>query len=1368
MDRLIVPRTVTVVDGERRRSAPLAEFRSVRAYVLLGDPGAGKTVAFRAEREEHADGEFVTARRFVRREVDRVAEWEGKTLFIDGLDEVRAGSSDPRRALDQVLERLERLESPTFRLSCRAADWLGRNDPGEIVAGAGYEDVCVLYLEPLTPKDIHEILIDLGEPDVDGFRAKARDRGLEGLLDNPQLLGLLVKATRDGEWPEDRRGTLAIACRKLAREWNDQHRAGPRGDHNMPAARIIAAAEQLSALVLLSDRNHMSLDPTDDSDCFGPAEITGTDLPAVVRAVKSNLFEGRGDGRLAPVHHQVAEFLAARFLHSRIESGLSARRVLALMTGHDGIVVTKLRGLAAWLAAFDPASRWALVETDPVGVALYGDVSGFRSDEMERLLRAFAERADEIRPWNWPAPALDSLINEHSVALLTRYLEDDDRSQARRTVVGLLLHALSRVDRVSPCPGSLQRAIREASWDRWVRHYALRALLLNGGDKAPATLNALLDDLRDGRVEDRDGDLLGALLDHLYPVHLGPERIWDYLVPRGRPDDAGTYRIFWSTHLPNRTKGSELVALLGSLREQGGALREHLRDDWLRRMIRKLVRRALDNAGDHVSVSTLYDWLELIDFEELESTLVQTDEYLEVGKWLAARPELLKKLALEGLHRRVGIDADATCANHEGDGDREGSGRGGSADAHYHAFQIRWAIFRAGTPDEFAEWSLHQAVAIADTDTVIARILLDWSRPWGQDDSGPEPSIEEVRHATRGSPALRDEVARLLEGEKKSETREEEMRFRKEEDEYRRERRRQQEEFITYVRKQATELQKDRCPPGLLHRIAVAYHDFFHDQREATPRQRVLKLLQGHHDLADAAIEGFRRVVDRDDLPTLREVIRLNEQKLMSHYALPILAGLDANPDLLASRSPAEIARAAAFYYLTPLNVPGHPAWYRWALENEPGPISDALLKVTRSRVRRRRDCLYLWDLGRNVSYRDVVRLVVVPLLRAFPTRCTEPQVSALHAVLLAALRWRVDGLEEFVDQRAAKRDLDVSQRALWLATGLLLSPVRYVPQVAAFLEDGEEARSREIVRLLAPTEMDRLPMPWGTGELATMIRLLGSRYSPWMPEGCGMAGYIEEDRMKVEGLISSWATTLASRTNREASEALHSLADDPALEPWQYLLKGKRDEQVVARRDAIFVVPDLDSVQKTLSNKEPGNPADLTALVADKLEFLATEIRHGTTDDWRQYWREDKRRRLLGPRREESCRDALLSDLGRLLPGGVDAQREAVYTRGNKSDIRVFFDGHAIPVEIKKDYNAKLWSAVANQLVPKYTTAPESSGFGIFLVLWFGQGKTPVPPTGRRPKTPGELRARLEEQLTGPHRHKISVIVIDVSATGA
>ncbi len=1187
MARLIVPRTVTVVDGERSRSAPLEEFRSARAYILLGDPGAGKTEAFRVACEGHDDGEFITARRFIRKGTDRLSDWVGKTLFIDGLDEVRAGSSDPRRPLDQVLERLGRLGRPTFRLSCRAADWLGPNDLREIVSEAGYDDLRVLHLEPLTGTDIPRILADLGVSDVAGFLAEARGRGLRGLLDNPQLLGLLVKATRDGQWPEDRRGTLALACQELAREWNDEHRAAHRNAPPMSSARIVLAAGHLSALSLLSGRNLVSLDSSDDSEYLHSEDIFDGDQPALMRAVKSNLFESRFGGGFATPHRQLAEFLAAGFLQHRIEAGVPFRRVMALMTGDDGIVVTELRGLAAWLAAFDRASRLALVESDPVGVALYGDVSSFRSDEMEHLLHAFAERAGGVWPRGWPTVALTLMINEHAVAVLARYLNEDDRTEGRQGTVDLLLFALSRAAGARPCLKSLERAIKDATWNPVVRKSALQALLYHSGDEASSTLIRLVDDLRDGRVEDRDGDLMGTLLNHLYPVHLGPGQIGDFEAPES----------------------------------------------------------------------------------------ARTDEYLAVTKWLAERPELQKELALKGLNRRVGDAESAPGSHHQGADHQDDHGHA-RASAVYRATQIN--------------------------------------------------------------------------------------------NEYRKARQRKKKEFITYVRKHAVELQEGRCPPGLLHRIAVAYHDFSLDQRAATPQQRVLTLLQGDQDLAVAAMRGFRRVVDREDLPTLREVIRLNEQKQMSQYALPILAALDANPGLLESRSPAETGRAAALYYLTPVNVPGHPAWYRWALEHRPEPISEALLKVTRSRVRRRLDCNYLWDLGRNGSYRYVAQLAAVPLLRAFPTRCTEPQISALHLVLLAALRWQVDGLGAFVEGRAAKPDLDVSQRALWLTAGLLLSPERYADRIAAFLEDGEEARSRQVVRLLAPDEMVRLPMQWDTRVLAEMIKLMGGRYSPWRPEGSGMASVVDEDRWKVKGLIAAWATTLASRTSRHASEALHSLADDPTVEPWHYMLKCKRDEQIVARRDATFAVPDLRAVQQTLANGEPGNPADLAALVADRLERLGREIRHGSTNDWRQYWNEDDFGRPTRPKREESCCKALLAALQKELPGGVDAHRESVHSRDKRSDIRVFFNGHAIPVEVKKDSNRRLWSAVADQLIAKYTTAPEFSGFGIYLVLWFGQGKTPVPPTGRRPKTPEELCVRLEEHLADPHRHKIRVIVIDVSTTGS
>lgn len=1280
----VVPRTVTVVERDpggapgmgrgpqpRQRSAPLEESRSARAYVLLGDPGAGKTTAFQAEAGAEPDGsEFVTARRFISRSLEHHPEWRGKTLFLDGLDEVRAGRRDGRTPLDHILDRLEKLGRPDFRLTCRAADWLGSNDLREIVATAGYENVCVLQLDPLTDADISRIISSLGEENPGQFVGEASARGLGGLLSNPHLLRLAVKAMgtpvdagQTDQRPRGRLDLLKSACRALARERNDEHGAVHRASPGVSTKRILSAAGHVSALLLLSDRDFVSLDETDDPDALCLGSIDEGDRHALLRALKSNLFARTRDG-FAPVHRQLAEFLGARFLRDRIKSGLPASRVLALIAGEDGGVVTELRGLSAWLAAFEPASREALIQTDPIGITLYGDVGRFRQDEVEGLFDALAQKTDEIRPWSWPPVALASLIGPHTIGLLNRYLGDADRSEGRRAVVGLVLHALSGAEGVSVCRKSLEGAVRDAAWGQSVRDSALRALLHHS----------------------RNRDVV-PLLRSL--VARGPE-VWG---------DSGY------NHLP----------------------------DIADRLIQEMLK-----PGTDVPVPTLYDWLELVNSQRFHRG---ASGHSALCRWLAARPALQKEVALEGLGRHSG---------HE--------------DSQYRTWKVWQFVFRAGRPDDFPEWCLQQAIETAGNRMDTAVALLDWSGQWHDGDTGAGLSTEDVLAATAQIPELRRAAEKRIDAQRKHE-RLLQVREARQVD-YQHEQRRKESQFVGWMRGEAQAFREGMATPGLMHEVAEAYHGFFPKNRADTPRERVTMVLGGEADLADAAIEGFRRVAGRADLPSLRDLIRLNQQEMRSLLALPLLAGLDASePEWLDYRSSAEISRAAGVYLLTTLTGSSHPAWYQRALDVHPEAVAEGLVKVTRARIRGKRECLYLWALPRESVYASVARLAVFPLLRAFPTRCTEPQVSALHEVLLAAVRWEVDGVEEFIRKRLAKTDLDVAQRALWLAAGLCMSPEKYAAQVAEFVERGEEARSQHVVRFLAPDHMEQRRMSWGTGELKALVELLGSRYSPWRPESVGFAVPVE-DREKVESLIATWVGTLASRTDPEACAALQSLAENPELAAWHATLRDKRDGQVVARRKATFAVPNFAAVQRTLADREPASTADLAALVADRLEELGEHIGRNNTDDWRQYWNEDSHRKPTKPKHEESCRDALLSDLRLRLPEAVDAQPEARHARGNRADIRVSFRNHGIPIEIKKHSHPRLWSAVMDQLVAKYSVAPDSSGFGIYLVLWFGPDGTPVPPTGRRPKTPEALRERLEEQLSGRYRHKIRVIVIDVSGS--
>ena len=163
-----------------------------------------------------------------------------------------------------------------------------------------------------------------------------------------------------------------------------------------------------------------------------------------------------------------------------------------------------------------------------------------------------------------------------------------------------------------------------------------------------------------------------------------------------------------------------------------------------------------------------------------------------------------------------------------------------------------------------------------------------------------------------------------------------------------------------------------------------------------------------------------------------------------------------------------------------------------------------------------------------------------------------------------------------------------------------------------------------------------------------------------------------------------------------------------------------------------------------------------------DRLCELANKIRTGNTDDWRQHWNEPSNGDPT-PKHEDHCRDALLSDLRQRLPQGIDAQPEGQYANDKRADMRISGGTFQVPVEIKKNSHPHLWSALHNQLIARYTTDPDTDGYGIYLVFWFGKDRT-TPPSGTRPANAQELKEQLEATLSCEQARKISICVINVS----
>ena len=303
-------------------SLPLTSLRNHRAYVLLGDPGMGKTSAFDVEAEA-AGVKPIKAHDFIELNQENSA-WAGKTIFIDGFDETRAGAKDGRTPLGAIRGKLDALRSPRFRLSCRAADWFGSSDEAALQAlMPDGERIGVFNLDPLTDSDVEMILSDNhGITDPQAFMREAEKHRLSDLLKNPQTLQLLAKAVgADGSWPNTRQETYEMACRKLGAEFNVEHQAAQKNS----AANIddiCAAAGYLCALNLISDISAFSLMTIDGQPALGLDDIDAREKLPLHAVLHTKLFGSLSDGSFAPIHRSIAEFLAAKFIAGKIEKSL--------------------------------------------------------------------------------------------------------------------------------------------------------------------------------------------------------------------------------------------------------------------------------------------------------------------------------------------------------------------------------------------------------------------------------------------------------------------------------------------------------------------------------------------------------------------------------------------------------------------------------------------------------------------------------------------------------------------------------------------------------------------------------------------------------------------------------------------------------------------------------------------------------------------------------------------------------------------------------------------------------------------------------------------------------------------------------------
>ena len=1324
--------------GDKPREMPLSALRDEPAYLLLGDPGAGKSTALWHEASINSHDKYLRA----------VALLQGAELpengiaFIDALDEARAGGGDQFTPVNTLLKRLRAQGVQRFRLSCREMDWYGDSDRASFEALPPAGGLAVATLLPFDEQDLIALIGHEGEADPAAFIHWARELGLDALLANPNTAKLLVKAKRQSGLLQSKQDVYRLACQALVKEDNREHaartkRERPRDDELLDAAGALCSAMLLSGVGAVGyGEGPFSNEVLDWSALPTALPVSSVALQA---ALSSRLFSARvgTDREMEPAHRTVAEYLAARYLSDRLRNGLSVRRVMA-MTCVDGRVVSSLRGLNAWLATLCDTHRSDFIAADPLGVALYGDALAFSQRHRQQVFESLAREAQQtehFRMGHWHATPNAALASTDMAPYLAGLMDSVDRSDAHLALLDIVLDLLYGAKTMLGLAQPLEAMLCDDSYPMGLRDTALRIWMsVEADDQKCLELLARL-----GQKIPRPDRLLQRLVGHLYPTSIGLGDAFQYVTP---PDayDTSSWAIEWNVQIAVETPDSMLPAaaeaMLTALRMQApdGA---HRPDSCTPRLLLRLLRVH----GDAATPAQLCEWLSLLlapggDWLRWDSW--DSEHKMALTEWLSDRPAVYKAVVWH-LILQVPDSDDAAVRRHFNSLD----------DRMLYATPPNdlglWLLQQArdsGRPN-VRRYALRRALNCLQNDQANEGLSLESVEAWCVEIAANCPEVFTWKEA---------ELSCEIDGNRWKTDQLANRALRQAEFEARR------EQWLQPYRAQPLLTAREPTPTGLFRQLAAVYLGRVIEIRGDTPQARLARFFADDSSLIEQANADLRLAHLQADLPDARDILRLENES--RRYAVSdaclIGAKLQYGDDPSAvSHWPDALASRLLAFHLTG-GSQDDPPWLATLIDDRPDLVTDVYLRYITGRLRAGHSYLHgLHRLDHDADFAPITARIMLPLLLAWPLRSSAEQAHVRQQVHDTAWAFLLpDDLELLAAQKLAARSLDSAQRVHWLAVQTVLLVPNAMQGLLAEL-DRSEASCDELLALASLPglghQLEQLPLQ----TQSTLWQRLARRVQP---------EYFPRDA------VTGWLSRLAARAGTAANDALNTWLADDRLQAWHKRLRALRYQQRAITRDSQYQPANTAAVAQMLANLGPASVADLQALLLDRLDPLASDIRGGDAHLWTQFWW-DKGASL--PKDENDCRNVILHSLrANLTRLNIDITPEQIKLDASRCDLQVTCMANGkrslIPIEIKRAFHADLWTAMRTQLIDRYAQDPAVEGYGIYLVLWFGPGnaKRVKPHPERLPvPNPGVLAHRLSASLRPDEQSRIQVFVLDVSA---
>lgn len=1341
-----LPRHARRITGEPLLQ-PLTSWRAEPAYVLLGDPGAGKSTSFKAE--ALAQGAALVEASDIVDGVEGVEGWRDRIVFIDGLDQIKAnGRAQGLGALGSIRAWLAKARPAGFRLSCREADWLGAAEQDALARVSLDGQVTVLQLEPLS-QDEALVLLQRREAEIGdavAFWQAAEERQMTALFGNPLLLDLMVDAVaeRGGQWPHTRWEVYEAACERLVRETSKVHlaaRPAKAGYH----AELLNTAGLLCALLLLSGKSavvprHATTSTLALEDL--PPELA---LSEAAAALATKVFIAPA-GQPQPRHRSIAEYLAARALARRLDDGLPLGRVLALILGFDGQPVEALRGLLAWLVAAHMPSRSQLLRLDPLGFVLNGDPARLSTTQRLELLQALAEQA-AANPWfrrdAWQSHPFGALLTTDMAEDIRAILCRPQRDRGHQAFVDCLLDALLHCDLMPSLAPALAGWVADPLADEGNRVIALRGWQRHcPAPEQAAQERAWLDAMKQGQFPDPSSRLSGELLCEAYPGRVGPAEVLDYLKLRRDRRQLDGYDSFWELHFLSKTRPGDAATLVERWLQLFPACEAEPGHDELRSLSGKLLARALTESGDQLSDDRLYEWLE-IGLDKYGIHTPAPDSLAEVLAWLSARPDRIYAVLKIGYDQALPEGPSAQRSfwraeerllgaqlprDHLDRLLRDVCGPTHDPEVARHVLiQVIWAVMKPG--DQFEVPSLESLSAWATEHHTDAMPYLEWLS---------ELTTWPLDH-WQGNQHRRNQEYRRKQGEQR----------------------------VEHHQSWSIALSTVDGPlPDiwLVHQVAKLMRGRSSGLQGEPVEDKVQDLLGVDMAGARTVMAAVYRTLTRSDLPQGAEILALAKEE-RREYLLSL-------PALVAANQACVVDRSAPLGWSEPLCetlvaahlVSGHgerPYWYRLLAQERPEIVASVLMDHVQPPLANPVVISMLGVLFHEDGHEAVTARVLPEVLRRFPKRVSAEVRRSLDGDLLSALtRLPSAQASTLIAEMLSDASLSPRVRLSWLVADLRYRATA-IDDIHACVASSRPRRLALAEALYRQGVLSAEALPNEAQTLKVLIATLAPHTKQRdRTSGARWVGPAE----KREDLVRAMFNRLAQMPSSVAADALQELVSAVLPHDWRWVADYSRQAQRSTARQSRFEIASPNAVALTLANKAPAHQADLRALLLDHLHTISQELRGSNSFALSQFWNDQP-----VPRDENECRNLLLEKLRvKLQPLGVLVEPEVAAADLKRMDMKLTFTvpgrvALSLPVEAKKDSHKDLWTAWREQLQRLYTIDPRAGGYGVYLVFWFGH-KTQRPPGGDTPDSAEQLRRALEAELDERARQLIAIYVLDLS----